>query len=161
MRRLRRFPIAAKFAVMLAVLVAALLAVGFTGLRGLSNLNDHVNGLYRHVVTLQRTTAFATDTATAAKVAFQIIVSNSALEIAHLEDQLTNEIVPRVNGDLEGLRAAHAPRCPGRASEGVPGERILDALSGASKRQAAGFRRAVRLGWRARQRSSGSGASDL
>jgi diguanylate cyclase (GGDEF)-like protein len=112
MARPRRFPIAAKFAVMLSVLVAALIAVGFTGLRGLSNLNNHVNGLYRHVVTLQRTTAFATDTATAAKVAFQIIVSNSALDIAHLEDQLTNEIVPRVNIDLEGLRAAHALDAP-------------------------------------------------
>jgi HAMP domain-containing protein len=108
-----RFPIAAKFAVMLAVLVAAVIAVGFTGLRGLSNLNNHVNSLYKdHIVTLERTTAFATDTATAAKLAFQIIVSNSALEIAHLEDQLTNEIVPRVNSDLEGLRAAHALDSP-------------------------------------------------
>jgi Four helix bundle sensory module for signal transduction len=105
MRTPLRFPIAAKFAVMLAVLVAAVIAVGFTGLRGLSNLNNHVNSLYKdHIVTLERTTAFATDTATAAKLAFQIIVSNSALEIAHLEDQLTNEIVPRVNSDLDASR---------------------------------------------------------
>jgi hypothetical protein len=80
MARPRRFPIAAKFAVMLAVLVAALLAVGLTGLRGLSNLNSYVKGLYEHVVTLERTTAFATDTATAAKVAFQIVGSNNALD---------------------------------------------------------------------------------
>jgi diguanylate cyclase (GGDEF)-like protein len=112
MRGPTRFPIAAKFAVILAVLVAALLAVGYTGLRGLSNLDNHVKGLQEHVVTLERTTAFATDTATAAKVAYQIIVSNSALEIAHLEDELGTVLVPSVNRDLEALRAAHAQDLP-------------------------------------------------
>jgi hypothetical protein len=46
MRPSLRFPIAAKFAVMLAVLVAALFAVGVAGLSGLSNLNGEVKRLY-------------------------------------------------------------------------------------------------------------------
>lgn len=109
MRPSLRFPIAAKFAVMLAVLVAALFAVGIAGLGGLSNLNGEVKRLYGdHIVTLERTTALATDASTAQKVALQIIVANSPLAIAHREDELGTVIVPRVNADIETLRAAHA-----------------------------------------------------
>jgi hypothetical protein len=51
-------------------------------MRGLSNLNDNVKGLQEHVVTLERTTAFATDTATAAKLTFHL----EALRAAHAQD---------------------------------------------------------------------------
>lgn len=109
MRSRAGFPIAAKFAVMLAVLVAALFAVGFAGLRGLADLNDHVNGLYRdHIVTLQRTAALADDTSRAAEVALQIIASNDPTDIARLREELDTVIVPQVDADIEALRAAHA-----------------------------------------------------
>ena len=108
-----RFPIAAKFAVMLGVLVAALFAVGLAGLSGLSSLNGEAKRLYGdHIVTLERTTALATETSRAERVALQIIVSNSAVGIAHLEDELGAVIVPRVDADIEALRAAHASDGP-------------------------------------------------
>jgi diguanylate cyclase (GGDEF)-like protein len=104
-----RFPIAAKFAVMLGVLVAALFAVGFAGLRGLGDLDRHAAVLYRdHVVTLQRTAALATDTGRAAKIALQVIVSNTPADIAHLEAQLDGEVVPKVDQEIAALRSAHA-----------------------------------------------------
>ncbi|MHB8233835.1 MAG: diguanylate cyclase [Solirubrobacteraceae bacterium] len=94
---------------MLGVLIAALFAVGVAGLSGLSNLNGEVKRLYGdHIVTLERTTALATDTSRAERAALQIIVSNSAAGIAHLEGELSAVIVPRVDADIEGLRAAHA-----------------------------------------------------
>jgi diguanylate cyclase (GGDEF)-like protein len=103
------FPIAAKFAVMLAASVVALFAVGFAGLHGLADLDAHVNSLYRdHIVTLQRTAALADDTSRAAEVALQIIASNDRTDIAGLNEQLDTVIVPRVNADIEALRAAHA-----------------------------------------------------
>ncbi len=53
MRAHRRFPIAAKFGVMLGVLVVALFAVGAAGVGGLNSINSHVRGLYGdHIVTL-------------------------------------------------------------------------------------------------------------
>ncbi len=118
MRPSLRFPIAAKFAVMLAVLVVALFAVGVAGLSGLSNLNGEVKRLYGdHILTLGRTTALATDTGTAERVALQIVVSNNALGIAHLEDELGAVIVPRVNADIQALRAAHARDDPAERAE--------------------------------------------
>jgi hypothetical protein len=49
---------------MLVVLIAALIAVGAAGLGGLSNLNSNVKTLYGdHVLTLERASALATDTA--------------------------------------------------------------------------------------------------
>jgi diguanylate cyclase (GGDEF)-like protein len=118
MRPSLRFPIAAKFAVMLAVLVVALFAVGVAGLSGLSNLNGEVKRLYGdHILTLGRTTALATDTGTAERVALQIVVSNDALGIAHLEDELGTVIVPRVNADIQALRAAHARDDPAERAE--------------------------------------------
>jgi diguanylate cyclase (GGDEF)-like protein len=108
MRPALSFPIAAKFGVMLAVLIAALFAVSAAGLSGLSNLNGEVKGLYgNHIVALERANALATDTSTAEKVALQIIISNSAVGIARLEDELGTVVVPRVNADIEALRAAN------------------------------------------------------
>jgi diguanylate cyclase (GGDEF)-like protein len=104
-----RFPIAAKFAVMLAVLAAALLAVGIAGLRGLTDLHKQVNDLYGdHIVTLQRTAALADDTSRAAKVALQIIVSNDRADVDRLEGELDSVIVPQVDADIATLRSAHA-----------------------------------------------------
>ena len=109
MGRTMRLPIAAKFAAMLVVLVAALLAVGFAGLRGLQTLNSRVNTLYGdHIVTLQRTTALADDSSVARNLALEIISSNSPSDIAQLEQALSSTIVPRVNADIEALRGAHA-----------------------------------------------------
>jgi diguanylate cyclase (GGDEF)-like protein len=118
MRPSLRFPIGAKFAVMLVVLVGALFAVGVAGLSGLSNLNGEVKRLYGdHILTLERTTALATDTGTAEKVALQIIVSDNALGIAHLEDELSTVIAPRVKADIQALRAVHARDDPAERAE--------------------------------------------
>jgi Four helix bundle sensory module for signal transduction len=105
-----KFPIAAKFGVMLVVLVAALFAVGVSGVRGLANLNDHVKGLYGdNIVTLQRTAVLAADVNRAEKVALQVVVAADTREITRLEDELERTIVPRVSGELAALRAIHAP----------------------------------------------------
>ena len=107
---------AAKFAVMLAVLVAALLAVGLAGLGGLSSLNDHVKGLNANqVVTLEKTAAFSTDATTAEKLALQIDVSNDPVAIAHLEDQLS-VVIARVDTDLEGLRVVRTADASAQAA---------------------------------------------
>ncbi len=107
MASLRRFPIAAKFAVMLAVLVAALMAVGFSGLRGLGDLSGQASDLYQnHTKLLVRTTALANDGNLAAKVALRIIVSNDRPTIAQLEERLNTVIVPQFNADLRVLRSA-------------------------------------------------------
>jgi diguanylate cyclase (GGDEF)-like protein len=106
------FPIAAKFAVMLAVLVAALLAVGLAGLSGLANLNSHVKSLYGdHILTLQRTTAVANDAGRAARISLEIIASDSRTDEEGLEAEL-NAAVARVNPDIEALRLAHAGDTP-------------------------------------------------
>ena len=109
MREHVRFPIAAKFGVMLAVLVVALFAVGVAGVTGLSSLNGHVRSLYGdHIITLQRTTALAGETNHAAKIALQLVASNDPAEIAGLEAQLNRAVVPNTNSDLEALRVIHA-----------------------------------------------------
>jgi diguanylate cyclase (GGDEF)-like protein len=104
-----RVPIAAKFAAMLGVLVAALFAVGFAGLQGLGDLDRQVKALYTdHIVTLQKTSALATDTGRAAKIGLQIIVSNSPVDVSRLETQLDGQVVPKVDEEISSLRAAHA-----------------------------------------------------
>ncbi len=104
-----RIPIAAKFGVMLAVVMAALLAVGAAGINGLANLDKRVRALYGdHIVTLSRTAAVTRDTTQAANVALQIILSKDRRDIASLERRLATEIVPAVDSDIEALRAAHA-----------------------------------------------------
>jgi diguanylate cyclase (GGDEF)-like protein len=104
-----RLPIAAKFAAILAVLVAALLAVGFAGLGGLSNLHANIKSLYGdHVLTLEHASALATDSGRAEKIALQIIVSNNEPEIARLEDQLGTVVIPSVDADINGLRTLSA-----------------------------------------------------
>lgn len=104
-----RLPIAAKFAVMLVVLVLALFAVGFAGLRGLATLDSHANRLYGdHIVTLQKTTALAADTGRARNVALEIIASGSPSDVDQLEQELGVEVVPRVSADIDALRLAHA-----------------------------------------------------
>ena len=63
-----RFPIAAKFAVMLVVLVAALVAVGLAGLRGLGVMRGQAVSLYQdHTKTLGLAAALASDSNLAAK----------------------------------------------------------------------------------------------
>jgi diguanylate cyclase (GGDEF)-like protein len=104
-----RLPIAAKFAAILAVLVAALVAVGFAGVGGLSNQDGNIKRLYGdHVLTLERASALATDSGRAEKIALQIIISNDAAEIAHLEADLSAAVVPSVDADINGLRALAA-----------------------------------------------------
>ncbi|HEV2923106.1 MAG TPA: diguanylate cyclase [Solirubrobacteraceae bacterium] len=104
-----RLPIAAKFAGMLVVLVVALFAVGFAGLRGLATLNSHANRLYGdHIVTLQKTTALAADTARARNVALEVIASGSPSDVDQLEQELGVKVVPQVTADIDALRLAHA-----------------------------------------------------
>jgi hypothetical protein len=88
MRAQVRFPIAAKFAVMLGVLVAALFALGFAGLRGVANLDGSLKDLDAQVRTLQLTSVVANDSSRAARVALQIVASHNEADIAHLEDEL-------------------------------------------------------------------------
>jgi diguanylate cyclase (GGDEF)-like protein len=104
-----RLPLAAKFAAMLVVLIAALIALGAAGLGGLSNLDSNVNSLYGdHVLTLERASALATDSARAERVALEIIVATNPLQIAHLESELSAAVIPSVDADIQGLRALAA-----------------------------------------------------
>jgi diguanylate cyclase (GGDEF)-like protein len=50
-------------------------------------------------------------------VALQIILSDNALTIAHLEDELGTVIAPRVNADIQALRAMHAQDGPAERAE--------------------------------------------
>ncbi len=104
-----KFPIATKFAVVLVVLAGALFAVGFAGLRGLSDLNSQVKGLYDdHIVTLQRTASLVNDSDKALALALGIIASNDEGDIDRQERELVTSVVPQVNQDLSTLRALHA-----------------------------------------------------
>ena len=102
-----RFPIAAKFTVMLAVLVVGVLAVGFAGVRGLENLRGETSDLYQnHTKLLERTTALRNDVDVATTMALQINSSNDLRTITPLQAQLNSVIVPRFDADLEALRSA-------------------------------------------------------
>jgi diguanylate cyclase (GGDEF)-like protein len=104
-----RFPIAAKFAVMLAVLVTAIVAVSFAGLHGLQKIKLHSDRLYdENITTIQRTAALATDTSRAAKISLEIVSAPAGSDSQRLEESLTAVIVPRVNADIDALRAIHA-----------------------------------------------------
>jgi diguanylate cyclase (GGDEF)-like protein len=104
-----KFPIANKFAVVLVVLAGALFAVGFAGLRGLSDLNNQVKGLYGdHIVTLQRTASLANDSDRALALALGIIASNDEGDIDHQERELVTSVVPQVNQDIATLRGLHS-----------------------------------------------------
>ena len=93
-------------------------------------------------MTLERTSALATDTSRAEKVALQIIVSNSARAIARLEGELGSVIVPQVDADIEALRAAHAADGPCRAGRGrADRQPVVAFLSSASGRTARRRRR--------------------
>jgi diguanylate cyclase (GGDEF)-like protein len=102
-----RVPIAAKFAVMLAVLVVAVLVVGVAGMRGLADLRGQSSDLYQnHTRLLVRTTALGSDVDSAARVALQIILANDQPTITGLENQLNSVIVPRFDANLQALRSA-------------------------------------------------------
>jgi diguanylate cyclase (GGDEF)-like protein len=104
-----RLPIAAKFAVMFAVLVIALVAVGFAGLDGLKHIKRHSDRLYdENIVTIQKTAALASDTSRAAKVTLEVVSTPVRSDIPRLEESLSTVIVPRVNADIDSLRAIHA-----------------------------------------------------
>ena len=102
-----RFPIAAKFAVMLAVLVAGLLAMGYAGLHGLGNLRGETGDLYQnHTKLLERTAALRADVDSAAGIAFRIILADDARTITPLQAHLNAVVVPQFNADLQALRSA-------------------------------------------------------
>ena len=105
--RALRFPIAAKFAVMLAVLVVGVLAVGFAGVRGLENLRGQNSDLYQnHTKLLVGTTALGNDVDSAARLALRIILSNDRQTITRLQSQLDTAVVPQFNAELQALRSA-------------------------------------------------------
>jgi diguanylate cyclase (GGDEF)-like protein len=90
---------------MLVILVAALAAVGFAGLRGLQDVRGQAASLYRvHTVTLQRTAALADDSNQAAKLALQIVISNDQATITRLQRRLDAVVVPQVSADIDALR---------------------------------------------------------
>ena len=105
--RAMRFPIAAKFAVMLVVLVVGVLAVGFAGVRGLENLRGETSDLYQnHTKLLARTAALGSDVDSAESLALRIISANDARTITPVEDHLNAVVVPQFNADLQALRSA-------------------------------------------------------
>ena len=105
--RALRFPIAAKFAVMLVVLITGVLAVGFAGLHGLANLRGETSDLYQnHTKLLERTTALRGDVDSAAGIAFRIILADDLSSITPLQSHLNAVVVPQFNADLQALRSA-------------------------------------------------------
>ncbi|MGB9185619.1 MAG: GGDEF domain-containing protein [Solirubrobacteraceae bacterium] len=108
-----RFPVVAKLASTLIVLLVALLAVGFAGLRGLSDLRGKTSSLYHNnTLELQRTAALVSDTDAAANLALRIIASNHQSTINGLQMQLSGSVVPQVNADFAVLRQVIAGDVP-------------------------------------------------
>lgn len=111
-----RFPIAAKFAVILLVMVLSLGALAISGLEGLGALKSQNDRLYaRHVVTIQLTSALAHDVSRASRFPLELSGAAPAARPV-LEAVFGATRIPAVSADLVRLRAAHAgDSAPNRA----------------------------------------------
>ena len=116
--------ITARFALVLVVVVPALLAVGFAGLRGAQSGRDAANSLYKdHLVTTQNIAALDIALEDAHRSCLEALLANNLIERKRLISGVISQISPTVELQLSGLvsRSSDDPTERGLAQRIVAG----------------------------------------
>jgi diguanylate cyclase (GGDEF)-like protein len=105
-----RLRVAPKFFVVLAVLLPAIAALAWIGLRGLADLKADVDRLYEdNIVPSPLTSRVAADLHRSAELTLELLVTSDRARARELEQSLGASVMPRLQAEIGEMRKAHAP----------------------------------------------------